>query len=300
MLNDVVELDIWLAERRVAGHGYGSESLVVLCDWLQVNYGVNRFLARPSRRNVKALRAMRRAGFRETDLPAQEVAAKLSLPAGHYADELLLFRILPVPSAVFRPDPSETYVFIDSEFTDLTAPQLISVGAVATDSTAFYAELEGWDPAPASPFVHDTVIPLLDGDAVPKAMGAEALTEWLLERARKMPTTIISDSGFDRWALSELFGSEQLPPNVQWRRVPIAYEALDEATQRLNLQAASRARRCARIAAPRAGSGRAGSGLKPLAAVEHRGAVHASGANALRAPHWPCAAETPRRWRAAG
>ena len=57
VLNDVVELDIWLAERRVAGHGYGSESLVVLCDWLQVNYGVNRFLARPSRRNVKALRA---------------------------------------------------------------------------------------------------------------------------------------------------------------------------------------------------------------------------------------------------
>ena len=148
VLNDVVELDIWLAERRVAGHGYGSESLVVLCDWLQMNYGVNRFLARPSRRNVKALRAMRRAGFRETDLPAQEVAAKLSLPAGNYADELLLFRILPVPSVVFRPDPSETYVFIDSEFTDLTAPQLISVGAVATDSTAFYAELEGWDVGP--------------------------------------------------------------------------------------------------------------------------------------------------------
>ena len=236
VLNDVVELDIWLAERRVAGHGYGSESLVVLCDWLQVNYGVNRFLARPSRRNVKALRAMRRAGFRETDLPAQEVVAKLSLPAGKYGDEVLLFRILPVPSVVFRPDPAETYVFIDSEFTNLTAPQLISVGAVATDSTAFYAELEGWDVATASSFVHDAVIPLLDGDAVPKAMGAEALTEWLSERARKMPTTIISDSGFDRWALSELFGSEQLPPNVQWRRVPIAYEALDEATQRLNLR----------------------------------------------------------------
>ncbi len=27
VLNDVVELDIWLSERRVAGHGYGSESL---------------------------------------------------------------------------------------------------------------------------------------------------------------------------------------------------------------------------------------------------------------------------------
>ncbi|HTN48190.1 MAG TPA: GNAT family N-acetyltransferase [Burkholderiaceae bacterium] len=236
VLNDVVELDIWLAERRVAGHGYGSEALVTLCDWLQVNFGVNRFLARPSRRNVKALRAMRRAGFRETDLPAPEVVAKLELPAGQYGDEMLLFRILPPPSTVFRADPSQTYVFIDSEFTSLRAPQLISVGAVATDSTAFYAELEGWDRARASRFVNETVIPLLDGDAVPKELGAQALTEWLTERARRLPTTIISDSGFDRWALAELFGGEQLPPNVQWRRVPIAYESLDEATQRLNLR----------------------------------------------------------------
>jgi len=50
--NDVVELDVWLAERRLAGHGFGSEALVVLCDWLLANYGVNRFLVRPSRRNV--------------------------------------------------------------------------------------------------------------------------------------------------------------------------------------------------------------------------------------------------------
>jgi RimJ/RimL family protein N-acetyltransferase len=234
--NDVVELDIWLAERRLAGHGFGSEALVVLCDWLQASYGVNRFLVRPSRRSVKALRAVRRAGFRETDLPAQEIVAKLDLPAGNYADEVLLFRILNVPSPVLRPDPTQTYVFIDSEFTDLTAPQLISVGAVATDSTAFYAELQGWSPERASAFVQTTVMPLLDGDAVPVELGAEALTEWLAERARRTPTTIISDSGFDRWALAELFGREDLPPNVRWQRVPITYEALDEAAQQLNLR----------------------------------------------------------------
>jgi diamine N-acetyltransferase len=236
VLNDVVELDIWLAERRHAGHGYGSEALVELCDWLQENWGVNRFLVRPSRRNVKALRAMRRAGFRETDLPAAEIVDKLALPPGAYADELLLFRILPVPSGHFRPDAGQTYVFIDSEFTSLTAPQLISVGAVATDATAFYAELDGWEKAKASAFVNETVLPLLDGDAVPLAVAAEALTEWLGERARRGPTTIVSDSGFDRWALAELFASENLPPNVRWRRVPVAYEALDEATQRLNLR----------------------------------------------------------------
>jgi diamine N-acetyltransferase len=236
LLNDVVELDIWLAERRHAGQGHGSDALITLCDWLQTNFGVNRFLVRPSRRNVKALRATRRAGFRETDLPAGEVVSKLALPPGRYADELLLFRILPVPSALFRPDRAQTYVFLDSEFTDLAVPQLISIGAVATDSTAFYAELDGWDPAKASSFVKDTVIPLLDGDAVPLEVGAEALTDWLGERARMLPTTIISDSGFDRWALAELLGSENLPANVRWQRVPIAYESMDEVAQQLNLR----------------------------------------------------------------
>jgi len=234
--NDVVELDIWLAERRVAGHGYGSEALVLLCDWLQASYGVNRFLVRPSRRNVKALRALRRAGFRETDLTARDVVASLRLPPGDYPDEVLLFRILNSPPAYLKPDPTQTYVFIDSEFTDLTAPQLISIGAVATDSTAFYAELQGWDPQRASHFVKETVVPLLDGDTVPTALGAEALTNWLEERSRSMPTTIISDSGFDRWALAELFGREDLPLNVRWQRVPIAYESLDETALRLGLR----------------------------------------------------------------
>lgn len=234
--NDVVELDIWLTERRLTGHGYGSEALILLCDWLQANYGVNRFLVRPSRRNVKALRALRRAGFRETDLPAPDIVSSLRLPPGAYADEVLLFRILNAPIGILKPDPAQTYVFIDSEFTDLTAPQLISVGAVATDSTAFYAELQGWDPQRASHFVREAVVPLLDGDAVPTELGAEALTNWLEERSRHMPTTIISDSGFDRWALAELFGREDLPPNTRWQRVPISYEALDETAQRLGLR----------------------------------------------------------------
>lgn len=236
LLNDVVELHVWLAERRVAGRGYGSEALIALADWLQASYGVNRFLVRPSRRNVKALRAMRRAGFRETDLPAEEIIDKLALPPGEVADELLLFRILPLPPAQLRPDPAQTYVFIDSEFTSLTAPELISFGAVATDATAFYAEIEGWVPAHASSFVNEQVLPLLDGDAVPAEVGAQALGEWLAERARRSPVTVISDSGFDRWAMAALFGGEQLPPNVRWQRVPVAYEALDEAAQQLKLR----------------------------------------------------------------
>jgi diamine N-acetyltransferase len=236
LLNDVVEIDIWLAERRLAGRGIGSDALVLLADWLQTNYGVNRFLVRPSRRNVRALRAVRRAGFRETDLPSADVIEKLQLPAGDYADEVLLFRILPVPPATFVPDPRRIYVFLDSEFTNLRNPELISLGAVATDQTAFYAELRGWTPERSSEFVRQVVAPLLDGDAVTHDVAAEALSAWLDERTGHAPTTIISDSGYDRWALAELLGREDLPAGVDWKRVAVGYDELDAVTRELVLR----------------------------------------------------------------
>ena len=236
LLKDVVELDIWLAGSQHTGRGIASQALAVLAEWLQANYGVNRFLARPSRRNVHALRALRRAGFRETDLPAQEVVAKLRLPPGDYADEMLLFRALPVPSSTLQREDGRTYVFVDSEFTKLYQPELISIGAVATDATAFYAEVRGWSPDRTSEFVRQVVIPLLDGDAVPTEMAAEAFAAWLEERTGRAPTTLISDSGFDRWAIAELLGDEDLPAGVEWKRVAIVYEELDQATQALDLR----------------------------------------------------------------
>jgi RimJ/RimL family protein N-acetyltransferase len=234
--NDVVELDIWLSERRLSGRGIGSEALVVLADWLQANYGVNRFLVRPSRRNVRALRAMRRAGFRETDLPSADVIQALQLPRGDYADEVLLFRILPAPPAMLRRDPLRTYVFLDSEFSSLSTPELISIGAVSTDSTAFYAELRGWSPERSTDFVRQVVVPQLDGDAVAHEVAAEAFSNWLDERTGRAPTTIVSDSGYDRWALAELLGSEDLPVGVEWKRVAVPYEEVDRATRELNLR----------------------------------------------------------------
>ena len=236
LLKDVVELDIWLAGSEHAGRGIASQALAVLTEWLQASYGVNRFLARPSRRNVHALRALRRAGFREADAPAREVVAKLRLPPGDCADEVPLFRVLPVPSSNLQRESGRTYVFIDSEFTRLHQPELISIGAVATDATAFYAELRGWSPDRTSEFVREVVMPLLDGDAVPMEMGAEAFAAWLDERAGRAPTTIVSDSGFDRWAIAELLGNEDLPAGVEWKRVTVAYEELDQATEALNLR----------------------------------------------------------------
>jgi RimJ/RimL family protein N-acetyltransferase len=233
---DVVELDLWLAEQRFCGRGYGSEAIDLLCAWLQDSLGVNRFMLRTSRRNVRALRAMRRAGFRETDLPNADVIEKLSLNRGHYNDELLLFRFLPLPRAELTVESNRVYVFVDSEFTNLYDPRLISVGAVATDSTSFYCELNDWPREHCSEFVERTVLPLLDGDAVPHPMAADAFSAWIEEKINRAPTTIVSDSGFDRWALSDLLGREDLPAGTEWLRVPIAYESLDEVALSLGLR----------------------------------------------------------------
>lgn len=236
LFKDVVELDVWLAARRHCGLGLGSEALQLACDWLQETYGVNRFLLRPSRRNVRAMRAIRRAGFRETDLPPAEVIDKLGLPRGDYADEVLMFRILSLPRQAIEIDTRRNYVFVDSEFTSLDEPRLISVGAVATDATAFYCELSDWPHEHCSSFVRSVVLPLLDGDSVPHPVAAGSFTDWLAQRARRQPVTLVSDSGFDRWALTDLLGREDLPAGVEWIRVPVAYETMDDAAKSLGLR----------------------------------------------------------------
>ncbi|HRK56032.1 MAG TPA: GNAT family N-acetyltransferase [Burkholderiaceae bacterium] len=228
LFRDVVELKFWLASSQFTGKGYGSDALRAACRGLQALKGVNRFLARPSRRNVHALRALRRAGFRETDLEPESIKERFDLGPSVYSDETLLFQVLNMPPAKLKVKPEHIYVFIDSEFTSLTAPQLMSVGAVATDATAFYCELSDFPKEACSEFVQKVVLPLLDGDAVPHAMARQSFAHWLAARASQGPVVLVSDSGFDRWAIADLLGDEGLPPGVQWQRVPVAYELLDE------------------------------------------------------------------------
>lgn len=227
LLHEVAEIELWLAARAFTGRGYGSEALALACQWMQRTYGVDRFVVRPSRRNVRALRALRRAGFRESDLPAEQVVHALNLAPGRYADEVPLFRALEPPPAALDPLPGHVYVFVDSEFTSLDEPRLISLGAVATDGAAFYCELSDWPRDAASPFVRERVLRLLDGDAVPHPVAAESFVRWLADRAARGAVTMVSDSGFDRWALADLLGSEQLPSGCSWLRVPVAVEDVD-------------------------------------------------------------------------
>lgn len=236
LIRNVVELDVWLAGRRFQGRGLGSAALALTCEWLQREFGVDGFLVRPSRRNVHGLRAARRAGFREMEGDPDAVRQKLRLAPGEHDDEVLLFYSLPPPRATLEPDDARTFVFLDTEFTNLREPVLMSVGAVSTDRTAFYCELQGWPEDQTSEFVRTTVIPLLDGDAVPLSMARDAFNTWLAERGRGRPVTIVSDSGYDRNSLMSLLGAEELPPNVEWRRVPVPYEFLDAVVAQLGLR----------------------------------------------------------------
>jgi RimJ/RimL family protein N-acetyltransferase len=236
LLRDVVELDVWLAAARHCGQGIASEAIDLACLWLQGEYGVNRFVMRPSRRNLHALRALRRAGFRETDLDPAAVERDLALPPAGYRDACLLFRILPLPLAMPVEGHGRTLVFVDSEFTDLAEPALISLGAVTESGATFYAELDGWEAASCSPFVRAVVLPLLGESPQARPAAAAGFGSWLEQVGGHHPPLIVSDSGFDRWALAELFGDENLPHGARWQRVPIAYEELDRVAQEMQLR----------------------------------------------------------------
>jgi RimJ/RimL family protein N-acetyltransferase len=233
LLKDIACIDIWLAQARHSGLGVGSEAIRLLCDWIRRERGVSRYVLRPSRRNTRALKAGRRAGFRTTDLPLPQIREKLGLGEGDYPDELLMFLAVPLPTRYLASDSSRCYVFFDSEFTSLEHPELLSVGAVSDAGGQFYAEIADGVASPgsirerSSDFVIKTVLPLLEGLAQPRSTAAEAFLGWLGQCAEGRPVSIVTDSAYDRWALAALLGREDLPIGVSWQRVPVAYEQID-------------------------------------------------------------------------
>jgi len=236
LMRDLVELEVWLAATRFCRRGIATEALELACRWLQSNCGVNRFLLRPSRRDVRALRCARRAGFRETDLEPADVLVRLGLDASAYRDAVMLFRILPTTSAVPMPRDRELCVFIDSEFSSLEAPALLSFGAVSAEGRTFYVEIEQARPVAYSTFVERNVLPLLENPPATRADAAEQFLQWLGAQADGRVVRLISDSGFDRWALGELLGAEDLPEGAIWQRAPVAYSEMDRLSQEFGLR----------------------------------------------------------------
>ncbi|MEW5814374.1 MAG: GNAT family N-acetyltransferase [Spirochaetota bacterium] len=58
-----VDLDIWMKEEKYCGHGYGSDALNCLINYLHVKYGITTFRVDPSARNDRAIRAYKKVGF---------------------------------------------------------------------------------------------------------------------------------------------------------------------------------------------------------------------------------------------
>jgi hypothetical protein len=236
LMRDLVELDIWLAGSEYCRQGIASEALGLACSWLQASFGANRFLLRPSRRNVRALRCARRAGFRETDFEPTDVAGRLGLDASPYRDAALLFRILPVTWMLPVSRDGELWVFIDSEFSSLESPALVSFGAVTAEGQTFYVELAQDAQVAYSGFVQQNVLPLLENSPTPRERAAGQFVSWLRDLADGRPVRLISDSGFDRWALSDLLAAEDAPDGVLWQRAPVAYAELDRLSEELRLR----------------------------------------------------------------
>lgn len=105
-------------------------------------------------------------------------------------------------------------VFLDTEFTDLDSPRLISIGLVAQDGQQFYGELTDWEPQECSSFVIETVLPHLEGGAATMSRGnlQEHLSSWL--NAFGEPLTLISDSPMDWELISEL---DLFPARLEWQ-----------------------------------------------------------------------------------
>lgn len=63
MQNGRAELDIWLKAQKYCGHGYGTDALEKMMEYLKNRLKINKFLIRPSKKNIPAIKSYQKAGF---------------------------------------------------------------------------------------------------------------------------------------------------------------------------------------------------------------------------------------------
>lgn len=76
---------------------------------------------------------------------------------------------------------THTYLFINTEFTDFTNCELISIGMVTSEGKEFYGENASFDKTKSSAFVELVVYPLLEPEkySLPKEDLSIAMYKWL-------------------------------------------------------------------------------------------------------------------------
>ena len=113
---------------------------------------------------------------------------------------------------------SEQLVFIDTEFTCFSDPQLISIGLAASTGEEFYAEVP-YAFGGCSEFVREVVVPLLGKDVVyPYDELHTHLRNWFTVVKATQTITICHDSEFDRTLFLQIFDNR--PPHfIRFRDV---------------------------------------------------------------------------------
>lgn len=66
-LDNSTDLDIWLSDIQFTGKGYGTDAILTICSYLNQKYGCKRIKISPSKRNLRAIKAYRKAGFKLTN-----------------------------------------------------------------------------------------------------------------------------------------------------------------------------------------------------------------------------------------
>jgi hypothetical protein len=110
-------------------------------------------------------------------------------------------------------------VFIDTEFTDLREPYLISAGFAAADGRELYFEMSGVSPVVCCPFVQVTVLPLLEGPTLTPMQAAERVSEFLGQY--REPVTLFCDA--PRYDIELL--PPFLPANLHWSLAVPSFES---------------------------------------------------------------------------
>lgn len=104
-----------------------------------------------------------------------------------------------------------TKIFLDTEFTSLEEPCLISLGLIADNNQQIYLESNDWQLKRCSNFCNQKVIPLLNKNELassPKVIETK-LTQWLSQFDN---VTIMVDNNIDIRLFVNLF--ENLPSNI--------------------------------------------------------------------------------------
>lgn len=70
-------------------------------------------------------------------------------------------------------------IFIDTEFTDLQEPYLVSAAMVTMEGQELYFEIAGVSPVVCGAFTRETVLPLLDGPVLTPIQAAEQIAAFL-------------------------------------------------------------------------------------------------------------------------